>query len=791
MTKPDDKLVLSPGILIVPVAELPRSVRDQLADDEQAAFAVTRPHGRSSSTLVDGALAGLLGEFRSPSTIVEAILRYSRRLGLDPEDALTDAYPALRRCHGQGYLVTDGSDQSRPVESVFPVGRRVAGGAVVRTLRVLEDSELHQLALDGGGMAALKVMRPVQSNFGEGVLRREAAVLRHLDGRVAPRMLDSGESDGCQWLTIEWFDGVQVARAAASLRRAPAERELLGLCRRVAEAYAELHELGVVHGDVHPGNVLASASGDVRIVDYGLASVTGRDDREEEPPPRGGVQAFYDPEQAASAQTGRRCGPATFASDQYSLAAMLYELLTGSPYLDFSLDHAEVLRQIVEDKALPFTRRGRPPWPEVEQLLQTALSKDPGARLSSTRELATRLDAVAAPQSANGVARSAGVDELLDAVLANVRPGGTWFEHGLPPGAPACSIAYGAAGIAAAVYRVAVLRADPELLALADEWVVRAARESEGASAFTSAELGLGENDVGRVSPFHSISGVHAVQGLISHAMGDVVTRQLSLDAFVVASRGPCENLDLTLGRAGTLLAAALLLEAIGDARYASLDGLLELGNETHEGLWAAIDALPALPEATTVKFLGIAHGWAGLLLSSLRWCRAASVPHPPNLSERLDQLALLARPSGLGARWPVQHRDRRGQPPMTGWCHGSAGYVHLWTTAHESLGDDRWATLAEQAAWDVYTNPGSIAQLCCGEGGQAYALLDLYRHAGERRWLVAATEIATRAAEASSALAGTPVAASLHKGIAGIAVLAADLEQPEAAAMPFFAREG
>ena len=788
---PDDELVLSPGILMLPVAQLPPRIRDQLGDDEQGGFALTRPHGRSSSTLIDDALAELLGEFRSPSTVVEAIIRYSSRLGLDPDDALTASYAALRRCLDQGYLVTAGSERSKPIEVVFPVGRRVAGGAVVRCLRVLEDSELHQVALDAGGMAALKVLRPLPSNFGEGVLRHEAAVLRHLDGRVAPRLLDAGETDGCEWLAMDWCDGVLVNLAAAAARRgAAAHGELLSLCRGVADAYAELHDLGVIHGDVHPGNVIVSPSGVVRIVDYGLASVSGEDARAERRP-RGGVQAYYDPEQAVASRARRRPGPATFASDQFSLGAMLYELLTGSGYVEFSLDNDEMLRQIAEDEPLPFTRRGRRPWPAVEEVLRAALAKDPRERLPSTRELATRLAAVAPRAPASGVARSAGLNELLDSVLDKARPGGAWFEQGLPSGAPTCSVAYGAAGVAAAIYQVAVLQADAELLSLADEWIVRAAREAGSDGAFSSDELGLSETATGRVSPFHGLTGVYAVQGLVSHARNDSVTRQHALDAFVAQSRQPCDNLDLTLGRSGMLLAAALLLEAISGARYVDLEGLIELGNETLGGLWAQIDMMPPVSECPAMTYLGIAHGWAGLLLSSLRWCRIAGVAMPPQLADRLDQLALLAEPARRGACWPLENRKRRGRPPMSGWCHGSTGYVHLWTTAHEVLGDDRWATLAEQAAWDAYTTPSGSAQLCCGHGGQAYGLLDLYGHTGERRWLTAAIELATRAAvEGASTLADAPIAASLHKGIAGIAVLSADLAEPEAAAMPFFGKQ-
>ena len=156
----------------------------------------------------------------------------------------------------------------------------------------------------------------------------------------------------------------------------------------------------------------------------------------------------------------------------------------------------------------------------------------------------------------------------------------------------------------------------------------------------------------------------------------------------------------------------------------------------------------------------------------------------PPTLPERLDQLAALAHPVGMGARWPVTNN---GPQTSASWCNGSAGYVHLWTAAHRALRDQRWAELAERAAWDAYTTP-AIAQLCCGLAGQAYALLEWHRHTGERRWLTAATELAVRAvAGVHSGRGGQYTSGSLHKGEIGIAVLAADLARPEAAAMPFF----
>lgn len=784
-----DPITLSTDVLVTAVRDLPPQVREEIGDD--TAFALTRSRGRSPSILVDQASAELVGEFRRPSTIVDAVIRFGRRVELDPEPLLSEMYPTIRRLLAAGYLVPAGSERAAPQRTVFTRGERVAGGAVVRCVRVLEETELYQLALDCGGFAALKVEKPGRSPFAEGALARDAEMLAVLDGRVSPRLFGTGETAGNPWLSMEWCEGIQLAPAGAGLRRAGSDAGLLDLARRVAHAYSVLHDSGVVHGDVHPGNVLVPGSDAVRLVDFGLAR-RADDDGSGRPPPRGGVQAFCDPQYASAQLRQQPPPPASFHSDQFSLGAALYQAFTGSNYVDFSLDKEEQLRQVAEAAPLPFTRRGRAPWPAVERVLRRALAKDPGDRFASCSELSQRLAAGRTTRvlGATGDRGIAALDGVLHRVVTKASPGGEWFERGVPA-APFCSVAYGAAGVAAALYRVGALRSDAELAALADEWTVRARRDAGREGAFTSDELPLREERTGLVSPFHRISGVHAVQALVSHAVGDARARQEALRAFVAASDQPCDNLDLTLGRSGTVLASALLLEAVGDAPYVDTDDLVALGRRTLAGVWQELDALPPPGESRVAVNLGMAHGWAGFLYATLRWCRAAREPLPVGLVDRLDQLGALAHLDGLAARWSWNHDPTSPSPgpTMPGWCNGSAGYVHLWATAHAVLGHEAWAALAEKAAWDVYTSPNRIAQLCCGLAGQAYALLEMYAHSGEGRWLTAARELAAHAA-ADTRGSGTLVAGSLHKGDVGIAVLAADLANPDAAAMPFFGQE-
>ncbi|MFP5286492.1 MAG: hypothetical protein ACLGI9_12195, partial [Thermoanaerobaculia bacterium] len=83
-----DPLVLPPDVVLAPVADLAEDVRRRL-DPNPGDWAVTRPRTRSSSCLIDADAAALLEEFRSPRTITEAVIRFSRAREADPESVLT------------------------------------------------------------------------------------------------------------------------------------------------------------------------------------------------------------------------------------------------------------------------------------------------------------------------------------------------------------------------------------------------------------------------------------------------------------------------------------------------------------------------------------------------------------------------------------------------------------------------------------------------------------------------------------------------------------------------------
>src|ERR1700712_273280 len=133
-----DPILLSPDVILVPVADLPEEVRLRLPPDE-GDWAITHPRARTPSRLVDASAAELLGELRSPRTIVDAGIRFSQARDLDPETVLVEAYPLLERLLAAGFLVAEGSDEAAGIAPSLKAGESVAGFRVLECVQALED----------------------------------------------------------------------------------------------------------------------------------------------------------------------------------------------------------------------------------------------------------------------------------------------------------------------------------------------------------------------------------------------------------------------------------------------------------------------------------------------------------------------------------------------------------------------------------------------------------------------------------------------------------------------------
>jgi serine/threonine protein kinase len=252
---------------------------------------------------------------------------------------------------------------------------------------------------------ALKVLRPEVLGDSDRRRRfaREARAASALNHPNIVTIYDIGSDRGVDFIAMEYVEGESLHRRLAE-RRLPFE-EVLRYARGIAEALAAAHATGIVHRDVKPANAMVSRTGDIKVLDFGLAKWTEAPAADSEALTRSashyteegvivGTVAYMSPEQAEGKAVDAR-------SDVFSFGVVLYELVCGQrPFLGSSV--TTLLSAILRDTPPP-PRRLRPEAPsDLERVVLRCLEKDPGKRYPSAGELCrdlllceARLDAAA------------------------------------------------------------------------------------------------------------------------------------------------------------------------------------------------------------------------------------------------------------------------------------------------------------------------------------------------------------------------------------------------------------
>src|ERR687893_424755 len=151
-------------------------------------------------------------------------------------------------------------------------------------------------------------------------------------------------ADGEQYIVMELVQGSDLATILRD-RRTLSTDDAVRVAIGVAAALEVAHRKGIVHRDVKPGNILITDTGDVKVTDFGIARAVAEASMTVTGTTLGSVH-YFSPEQA-------RGDEVTGASDVYSLAIVLYEMLTGRRPFEADSAAAVALKRLSEDPASP------------------------------------------------------------------------------------------------------------------------------------------------------------------------------------------------------------------------------------------------------------------------------------------------------------------------------------------------------------------------------------------------------------------------------------------------------
>jgi serine/threonine-protein kinase len=254
-----------------------------------------------------------------------------------------------------------------------------------------------------GRAVVIKVIPPELSAKAANLKRfeREARLASSLDHPNICTIFDLDEVDGVHFIAMQFVEGKNVRQLVAGRPLELKTALLIGL--QVADALAAAHSRGIIHRDIKSGNVMVTSSGQVKVLDFGLAKLLDdteaasagihRTELTEVGVPYG-TATYAAPEQARGDRVDKR-------ADIFSLGVLLYEMLTGTwPFRGKTT--IDVRHAVLHDPPRPVEElRSSSIPPHLQQIIDKALEKEPRNRFQNMDDFRNELRQVLQEVDAN------------------------------------------------------------------------------------------------------------------------------------------------------------------------------------------------------------------------------------------------------------------------------------------------------------------------------------------------------------------------------------------------------
>ena len=235
---------------------------------------------------------------------------------------------------------------------------------------------------DFGREVAIKTLRRSGANTES--LVREARNASRLQHPHIATVYDIGEHEGTPYIVYEYIEGRSLRQVIAQTPNLTL-LQVVGWMGQMLDAMAYAHAEGIIHRDLKPDNIRIDNDANVKVLDFGIATASGTQIQPGEAVL--GTVNYMAPEQLS----GGTLGPAT---DLFSLGLVLFEMLTGKKAID-SDDAMAAMYKIAHEQLPAPSSQNSALEKRVDEVVLTALEKDPAARFANATLMKQALDACA------------------------------------------------------------------------------------------------------------------------------------------------------------------------------------------------------------------------------------------------------------------------------------------------------------------------------------------------------------------------------------------------------------
>jgi serine/threonine-protein kinase len=772
----DSVFIINSDVKIIPVTAVKERIQESLLNKTTEVI-LSRPSSRAGSITLDSYGKQLFDLFSNGESLPKALKALAQATSSPVQELARLAYPLIQNLINSEYLVPKDAPSpetnSKKTNNTLNPGDSFRDTKILELVQHLDDTDVYKVALSNGNIAALKLVKRPTPRLNQAFLR-EAMILKELGSGLAPELIESGEEDGAAFILLEWINGYSINELAARFRSLPREEKynsLKALTLKLLKTYQLIHQKGIFHSDIYPKNVFVDQTQNIKILDFGTSWFRPAHELYGAPR-RVNNNYFRAPDLAAAEIAGITAPPPSVASEIYSLGALIYMMVAGAPYANFSLELIEQRKQVCEIPMTSFADRGLESWPEMESLLRRMLEKDSTQRISSLEECITILKQVRIPTH-KLKSKSLNLSDSIPFLRSFI---GQSLQTKLP--SPYASLWWGAGGLGYAFLRGSMFLNEPSLLREA-QYFSRLSKKwaSEGEEGFFSEAVDTTAEGVGPNSIMHRSEGLYLLEAIIAHSVGDSVTLARTVQNFLSGTHKLESRLEYCCGKAG-------LLNAIEQMTYLTTDNLdlIKVGEELSEVMMAEIRSVKSLKKSH-IQYAGFAHGWAGIFYSLISWARNYKPQLVLELTPFLNELAMLKTQTPAGIHWPLRFDKPLREGDLASWCNGTAGFVLLWIEVYKATNDEKWLQLALEAGQITAAHHDRYSSLCCGAAGRSFALVSLYQETKDKSWLVKSEWCLGRARTAAN-----PHIHSLYKGIPGLELARLELKNPDLMSFPLLA---
>jgi serine/threonine protein kinase len=581
-------------------------------------------------------------------------------------------------------------------------------------------------------------------------LNHEAQILNLLsDDLRFPYSYELFEHQGDMFLVMEDIEGETLELFIMKRRiegNLCSSQEVVKMGHQLVVLLATLHSKGLVYHDLKSPNVIVTPDQQLRLIDFELCQAINSLEKSF----GFGTRGYMSPQQA----TGE---VASVSDDIYSLGALLYFIATG-----IEPSHAPD----------PFSLLSRPPEllnptlnPKLVQLIATCLEPKVSNRFQSMlavdaalTEISEELDQLTSSLPRFELAETASAEKDQDQKVSQ-----RYLGLARRLGETLCKVAQplpngkGVAWLSKHLFSAGILSRDINsgsagpVLALAE--LVAETDDPQFKAVLQAGVQGLASISRPKGPPLVGLYVGEAGTGAAILRAGQVLADPTML--LQAEERGhwvatvPYNSPDLFNGSAGRLRFHLWLWDATGDqahlqAALAAGDSLVAAATQTEEGdiYWVIPDGYESM---SGKAFMGYAHGAAGIADALLDLFEASGESRFQNTAlsacKWIAKQAIPVLKDGVGLDWPTSAADSKDKTPASGmWCYGAAGIGRLFLHA----GTSGWLAQATEIAERAALATSACARWACpvqchGLAGNIEFLLDMFQATGKRSYLIEA----------------------------------------------------